>query len=572
MGFGMGHYDVLGVGMGADGEAVRSAYKRLALKHHPDKNPGDAGAEARFVAVSEAFRVLSDASRRAAYDREVSGERARRASAPPTAQAGPPAPGAGAGGPWGGPFPGASDAARRNPPPRKPREAGDMRYEGHFRTDVPGFNRGRPGVPRPREARGAGGGRAAPPRAGTAGAAAGSGSAGNEGGAEPREDAKVPPRKPKVPNTSGWSHRRSFPEAYSEEDARQAALRAAMARAEKAARMAKDAARRRAESVYGPAFGRDGEGEEGGRREEARAAAETAAQARAYGAGGGLGRRVPDEAFVRERAAEMHEDTEAFLERLRRSKEQWDEEMRRERENLVMRQREAWDGMERGAGEVEHGRRGSGFVAGGRGRAAMERERAAAAAAAAARQDAASAAAAMGPAAAAAGGGAGVGPGGMMRLSNVLRDMVNGLPEGLRRGTSFRTRVQRRLAGDPTGVTSQAKIASVWVSRDGRFLHWRFADTKGHAPDGGMDVPRVQRVRLLRPREQAGSDAGVTGRSNRLAIECEGEDVGMRGVRPVVTLLLEHSREDDGCAVVETWASAFGEYAREAKRLILLAS
>jgi len=79
-------------------------------------------------------------------------------------------------------------------------------------------------------------------------------------------------------------------------------------------------------------------------------------------------------------------------------------------------------------------------------------------------------------------------------------------------------------------------------------------------------------VRLLRPRGPTGSDAGVTGRSNRLSIECEGEDVGMHGVRPIVTLLLEHSREDDGCAIVETWASAFGEYSREAKRLILLAS
>ena len=63
------YYEVLGVDRKADAAAVRKAYKRMAMKHHPDRNPGDAGAEERFKELGEAYKVLSDPQKRAAYDR-----------------------------------------------------------------------------------------------------------------------------------------------------------------------------------------------------------------------------------------------------------------------------------------------------------------------------------------------------------------------------------------------------------------------------------------------------------------------------------------------------------------------
>jgi molecular chaperone DnaJ len=63
------YYEVLGVGTEASADDVRAAYRRLALKYHPDKNPGDAVAEERFKEASEAYGVLSDADKRARYDR-----------------------------------------------------------------------------------------------------------------------------------------------------------------------------------------------------------------------------------------------------------------------------------------------------------------------------------------------------------------------------------------------------------------------------------------------------------------------------------------------------------------------
>ena len=63
------YYDVLGVERGADEKALKSAYRKLAMKYHPDQNPGDAEAEAKFKEVGEAYAVLSDPDKRAAYDR-----------------------------------------------------------------------------------------------------------------------------------------------------------------------------------------------------------------------------------------------------------------------------------------------------------------------------------------------------------------------------------------------------------------------------------------------------------------------------------------------------------------------
>jgi curved DNA-binding protein len=61
-------YDTLGVKKDATGDAIRSAYRKLARKHHPDVNPGNEKAEEQFKTISVAYEVLSDDKRRAAYD------------------------------------------------------------------------------------------------------------------------------------------------------------------------------------------------------------------------------------------------------------------------------------------------------------------------------------------------------------------------------------------------------------------------------------------------------------------------------------------------------------------------
>lgn len=63
------YYDILGVARDADDKALKSAYRKLAMKHHPDQNPGDETAEAKFKEINEAYAILSDAEKRAAYDR-----------------------------------------------------------------------------------------------------------------------------------------------------------------------------------------------------------------------------------------------------------------------------------------------------------------------------------------------------------------------------------------------------------------------------------------------------------------------------------------------------------------------
>jgi len=63
------YYEVLGVAKDADAKAIKSAYRKLAMKYHPDQNPDNAEAEAKFKEVGEAYSVLSDEQKRAAYDR-----------------------------------------------------------------------------------------------------------------------------------------------------------------------------------------------------------------------------------------------------------------------------------------------------------------------------------------------------------------------------------------------------------------------------------------------------------------------------------------------------------------------
>ena len=63
------YYEVLGVGKDASADDIKKAYRRMAMKYHPDRNPGDKVAEEKFKEIGEAYAVLSDDQKRAAYDR-----------------------------------------------------------------------------------------------------------------------------------------------------------------------------------------------------------------------------------------------------------------------------------------------------------------------------------------------------------------------------------------------------------------------------------------------------------------------------------------------------------------------
>ena len=61
-------YEVLGVGREASESDIKKAYRRLAMEYHPDRNPGDKGAEEKFKEASSAYKVLSDPNQRSRYD------------------------------------------------------------------------------------------------------------------------------------------------------------------------------------------------------------------------------------------------------------------------------------------------------------------------------------------------------------------------------------------------------------------------------------------------------------------------------------------------------------------------
>ena len=62
------YYEVLGVEKNASDAEIKRAYRKLAMKYHPDQNPGDKSAEEKFKEVNEAYEVLSDADKKARYD------------------------------------------------------------------------------------------------------------------------------------------------------------------------------------------------------------------------------------------------------------------------------------------------------------------------------------------------------------------------------------------------------------------------------------------------------------------------------------------------------------------------
>jgi len=62
-------YEILGVGKSASADEIKKAYRKVAMQYHPDRNPNDKEAEEKFKEAAEAYEVLSDADKKAKYDR-----------------------------------------------------------------------------------------------------------------------------------------------------------------------------------------------------------------------------------------------------------------------------------------------------------------------------------------------------------------------------------------------------------------------------------------------------------------------------------------------------------------------
>jgi molecular chaperone DnaJ len=62
------YYSILGIAKGAPADEIKKAYRKKAMEHHPDRNPGDKEAEEKFKLASRAYEVLSDPTKRQQYD------------------------------------------------------------------------------------------------------------------------------------------------------------------------------------------------------------------------------------------------------------------------------------------------------------------------------------------------------------------------------------------------------------------------------------------------------------------------------------------------------------------------
>ena len=76
----MTYYEILEVRQDADFDEIKSKYRKLAMKYHPDRNPDNKEAEERFKQVSEAYEILGDAEKRKNYDEKLVKKRKRHTS------------------------------------------------------------------------------------------------------------------------------------------------------------------------------------------------------------------------------------------------------------------------------------------------------------------------------------------------------------------------------------------------------------------------------------------------------------------------------------------------------------
>ena len=131
------HYEILGVKQTASPEDVKRAFRRRAMRHHPDRNPNDPKAHAKFNRISEAYEVLSDPGRRQIYDLALTLEGAPAPPQPPPPPREGPRPAAGSYEQW---------VEERERQARQAQEAARQRMRENTRSEPAPKARGRSGL------------------------------------------------------------------------------------------------------------------------------------------------------------------------------------------------------------------------------------------------------------------------------------------------------------------------------------------------------------------------------------------------------------------------------------------